>query len=253
MRHPYIQSGQGTVEAIVAVSMVAVAILGSATAFKAIRGSEKSIQEKVRTTLAIAEPRALASRATAGLWQRLGNDRCETPKNAVEMLRKVAAEENVSLLDQSELEASLKGPLFDELKRFVSEKGAAAFRACSDAKALAEAKFKTIAESRFNQALCRCASARTVYPTLREPAQESASHDSVYACLRGSNAIGQSTLIEATAYATHVATGRRLKCSELKATDEAGLLERMDYTVNLDDPTSTPISGTFYLPVGGAR
>ncbi len=241
------------VEAIVAMSLLAVALVGSTVAINAIRKSERSTQEKMAVTLSIAEARGFASRVVSGVWRRMAERDCKNPDAVITLLRGLLSPEEFTLLDKNELEALTTGGLRDEISQVMSKKGDEAFRSCSSADVLSNPQLERLSTSTFNQALCRCATAKTAYETFRSKVEDHSDREAIYACLMTTSESKQRMVIEITAYAVDLGNANRLTCRDLASIEEDGMLKRVDYSVNLDGLTASQVSGTFYLPLGGRR
>lgn len=238
------------VEALVGVFILIVAVVGSASAIKAMRKSETSSQERMGTAISVAEARAFTSRVMANLWVRLAQKSCTDPGPLADLGKQYMEPENFTLLDKAALETQLTPELRHDIEQ-VMARGGSAFVACSSEETLKDPNLKTL-KSVYHQGLCRCAVARTAYETLNPAETDHAKRTGLYGCVKENAETGTGRLIEMTAYVVDVSQANRVACRDMASLTEEATLERVDYTVSEEGPSGS-FSGTFYIPLGGTR
>ncbi len=220
-----------------------------------MRNSEQKAQEKYDLTLSLAEPRGTAAGLLEFEWFRLGTLDCKNNSSLVSpVIALVNSILGLKFLDKKALTDAMPQNLNDEISKLISAKGEAAFKSCSDPQVFTELALTVLPESSYNIALCRCAAAKTGYETFKSALTDFTDEKGYFACAQMGDDDGQPRLVfEFFAYATNLINGKRYACSELKTATENTALKRVDYSSSSKGSARSVISGTYFLPLEGAK
>jgi len=247
--------GQSMVESMVALFVVSVAVFGSAAIFRTVKNSEKSTQEKYELTLSIGEARAISSALVMGSWIRLGKENCEVDEKQVKYITAfLSGFTGFKVMDKAALEGAMSADLRTQINQVINSSSTNAVAKCGDSVELENAGLDLLAESAFNQGLCRCAAVTTFYETFKSPATDLSARYASFACIHiGSAEAGSEVLFELSAHTTNLLDGKRSQCSELKGAKMSQLLKRVDYTASVKAGAVSQMSGTYYLPISDEK
>lgn len=252
------EKGFSTVEAIVASAIAVLVLLATTSAFRVAGNVQAPGTEQLSSAGQGIETNALIAPLLMGHWKSLSKNACKTngdeapvadgmdhPDFGIELLDGKALKEVLpkKLSDNSD------NPLRKAIDLLLATHGNGAAEKCADSSLAADPELSVIANSAGNQALCRCATARTVYDSFAPAKDDVSSSHSAYACwIRRQK--GEKVVVEAAGMLLNPLSDSVASCLDVDAV--ASGLGRVDYQIaKLGSDKS--ISGTFYVGDGGGK